>query len=194
MGTPVEPGEKGDDCLHTHPAGETPKYLLCVLEGMSYCGLIGGTPPNGSHILTQSAFVPCLWEKTWGDYKINYSVAPPTSTLRAWYFANLYFRQTVEIVAAEHFANEAVCPEAPPWFIGGTGYVDLYDFPARAYQQAHDFNLMPIAYTKFEVYGCPDEPAYISVRRFGNVRTPTNIAIKFDATHYDQWDMFEKED
>lgn len=194
MGTPVVPGEKGDDCLLIYPAGETPKYLLAAFTGIGKCPAWGEAGPNGEHILTQDLIVPCLWEKRWDTNLVRYIVQAGQSILRLHYGGHERFYGRTFITGSENFTNVWECPPASGIYPGGTGYVDLFDFPGRAYQQAHDFGLMPVAYTRFDVFTCPNEPAYVSVRRFGNVRTPTNIAIKFDATHYDQWEMFEQED
>jgi len=74
----------------------------------------------------------------------------------------------------------------------GSAFTDLFDFPGTAHQLLHDYGLAPVDYTKFDVFGCEGEPPYIQVRRFGNVRTPTNVKIKTDDTHKDQYEMFEE--
>lgn len=198
MGIIVEPGEKGPDCSHATPdlwpSGSTPKFLLCNITGMTPCPGWLTTPTNWTGILTQMALNPCMWE--WRSFpdRVWTSLDADGSHLQALLGGNYCFFHHIAGVEVEHFTNQMKCPPAFIVPIGGTGYVDKFDFPGRAYQQAHDFNFMPVGYTKFEYRNCPAEPAYVTVRRFGNVRTPTNIAIKFDATHYDQWEMFEKED
>lgn len=192
MGTFVTPGEKGDDCLLIYPAGETPKYLLAVFTQIEMCPGILLEPRNGTFILTQDPILPCVWERVEGILHIHYIVDINGSRLSSWRALIPYFNSHSDEPGMDNFANEVNCGGAPPVIAPGFGYVDLFDYPGRAYQQAHDFNFMPIPWTKFDVYACPDEPAYVSVRRFANVRTPTNIQIKFDATHYDQWDMFER--
>lgn len=194
MGTPVEPGKKGDDCLLIYPPGNTPKYLLAEFTDIEMCPGIMLEPRNGAFILTQSPISPCTWERINGIEHIHYIVDINGSRLSSWSHLIPYFNSHSAEPGMGTFENEVNCGGIPPVIAPGFGYVDLFDFPGRAWQQAHDFNLMPTAYTKFDVFTCLDEPAWVSVRRFGNVRTPTNVKVKFDATHYDQWEMFEKED
>ncbi len=197
MGTFVTPGEKGPDCVtatpEVWPTGKTPKYLLCNLVGMTGCIHGPETIPDRIVILTQDDLNYCLWKSPFGDDHVRTSIDIDGSHLQAWWEGKQVFMCHTTEKSTEHFNNIMKCLPDLIHDIGGSGYIDKFDYPGRAYQQAHDFNFMPIPWTKFDVYSVPGEPAYVTVRRFANVRTPTNIKIKFDATHYDQWDMFERE-
>lgn len=198
MGTPVEPGEKGFDCQHStpipFPIGQTPKYLMVMFTDIQKC--VGAPPaapdpPNGPWILTQNAVQHCIWQNFTGAWMVTYTIGVNFTRLelRNGGAGNI-FHSWVGEPAWAHFVNDLEC-QPLAWLGHGFGFVDLFDFPGTAYQLLHDYNLAPVDYTKFDVFRCKGEPPYVQVRRFGNVRTPTNIKIKTDATHKDQYEMFE---
>jgi len=198
MGTPVVPGEKGDDCPTCTPdiwaPGQTPKYLMVMLTGIIGSPLLPPEfpdPPNGDWILTQSEITPCLWNLWSGGLTFVYQTTAINTQLRIMFGPiDIVFISVVTEPCWAYFASSLVSGPGVP-YAEGTAFIDLYDFPGTAYQLLHDYNLAPTEHTKFEVHEVPGEPPYVQVRRFGNVRTPTNIAIKTDATHKDQYEMFE---
>lgn len=198
MGTPVDPGEKGVDCdamtPDRWPPGQTPKYLMVMFSNIVQCPWPPPPlpePPNGEFVLTQDPLVPCLWSRTDAYFSFQYDIHLGASTLQIWdgHMLLAFFNRIVH-VGWEYFYNERTCPVGTR-YAEGDAFIDLYDFPGTAYQLLHDYGLAPTDYTRFDVLHVPDEPSYVQVRRFGNVRTPTNIKIKTDATHKDQYEMFE---
>lgn len=199
MGIEVEPGEKGDDCPHCTPdiwePGHTPKHLLVMVTGIVSCPApppIHPAPPDGEWLLTQNPAAPCQWFKIVEEFDLLYRVFVDKTIFQIRDVDGfLAFDASQAEPCWAYFANSVVCaPDVN--YHEGSAFIDLYDFPGTAYQLMHEYNLGPAEHTKFEVHEVPAEPPYVQVRRFGNIRTPMNIAIKTDATHKDQYEMFEK--
>ncbi|MBA7691551.1 hypothetical protein ES703_100096 [subsurface metagenome] len=199
MGTPVVPGEKGVDCPGCTPdfwaPGQTPKYVMVMFTRITK-GLVwqpgDPEPPNGEFVLTQVPGVPCLWTRLDDYFKFEYDIRLGASTLEIFDGHWLPAFRSVETIPCWEYFHSSLAPPGGWRYNEGDGFIDLYDFPGTAYQLLHDYNLAPTEYTRFDVLPVPDGPPYVQVRRFGNVRTPTNIKIKTDATHKDQYEMFEK--
>lgn len=197
MGTPVVPGEKGDDCPamtpDPWPADKTPKYLLATFHHIIACPFDPGKPdpPNGDFVLTQDPLNPCLWTRADAYFSFQYDIRLGASTLQIWDgHMLLAFHSVVTDVGWAYFHSDRLCPIGTR-YAEGDAFVDLFDFPGTAHQLMYEYGLNPSERSKFDVLPVPDEPPYVQVRRFGNIRTPMNIKIKTDATHKDQFEMFE---
>lgn len=107
-------GPIGDSCALCDdilwPAGETPKYLKAVFEGIVEC--FGWFPPvpNGEFILEQDGGNPCYWTYSDDDYFISYRTATTYSQLSArtvqggtaWW----YFYDRIEDTCKNGFTND----------------------------------------------------------------------------------------
>lgn len=199
MGAPIEEGEKGDDCPVCTPEiwepGHTPKYLMVMISGVVKCPVEPPPipdPPNGDWILTQNPVNPCVWEHHHADFHLVYQIAAIQTSFVVFGIHNiLAFSDVVPDLCWAYFASTLACGVIQT-YAEGTAFIDLYDFPGTAYQLMVEYGLNTAEKSKFDVHEVPGEPPYVQVRRFGNIRTPMNIAIKTDATHKDQYETFEK--
>lgn len=199
MGHPIEPGEKGVDCPHCTPGtwavGNTPKYLMVMVTGIVSCPApppIHFAPPNGAWILEQKIGGPCEWFYIKYPWHLRYTV---TAVDSRFYIRDvdgfLAFDDVVATPCEEHFTNSVICAPNVNYH-EGSAFIDLFDFPGTAYQLMYEYGLNPDPRSRLEVYEVPGEGAYVQVRRCANIYTPMNIRIKTDATHKDQYEMFEK--
>lgn len=196
MGEPITPLVKGNDCPQCTPSiwlpGETPRFILATFSGITICpNVIPPLPkiPNGAFIMQQ--FQPCQWRFQNLDFQIELTYAGGQSKLTAHAFGPPWFHQVTNNPCQSNFSNTLVCDGPILFGSGGTGFVDLFDIPATEQHLMVDFNFNDDLDTLFEAYHIPDENAWINVRNFANLKTPMNVAIKLDFTHWDQYHMLE---
>jgi hypothetical protein len=188
--------EYGDDCTWCVPgtwlAGQTPKFLKATISGAVRCP---GTPPyvpdiNGEWILEQVD--PCTWSVVSGATNCIFIAQDPLSYFVAFVAGGLSFSGYGDDTCDLSIDNDATCA-GWAWYEGGSVTLEPYgtgdpdaDFVAAALgiEAADD--------TRWE--GWPMEPPdpNVSGYNYYNPYIGLKMLVKFDLTHYDQYETFEE--
>ncbi len=192
MGHPIDPLEKGEDCIQLFPTpGTTPKKLMAVFSGITDCpgGPWGPGVRNETFVMEQIR--PCEWLWTDGTYyaRFFYDWFGNFWNLRQEVAGNTYFSGRNASSFPSHYVNIMICAFSSQSAFGGTAFIDLFDLPGTARKMMVDWNLLNNLDTLFDPYSVQDEPSWVTVRRFANIEYSMRLRIKHDATHEDQFDM-----
>jgi len=194
MGIPTDPGldEYGNDCLTCFPPNLTPKKLYATFAGIQFTpGPLWGTPMNGTYELNQKLPAPNIWEyKNGADIILFYLY----STSSRIYFTTAegydVFYKINPTKCSYAFTNQHQAPPAIGWY-GGKCQISWKE-PVFCPSHAAVLQQMVIARqagTMVEVGPIDDQNFWL---RAADRPRSTNLEIKFDLTHFDQWLMFEK--